>query len=211
MGVITRCFLLRTWLPTHFCSISALHNVTISIGLLQQSPTPKWHTHFLGGRPWNEVFLQLPHLPGEKHIGLPPFTDISNLLHSATWNCSMLAGLAEGGLLSRVFFSRYVIDMAKSSRHVELVFYAHDTGIIATSCKQALFIGYLEACFNILGHCLRNWSSPSRVSKKLGKVVQSVIPPFHFEISISSAFEKFQIFSMAPSYDVTRSVRSAKW
>jgi len=46
----------------------------------------------------------------------------------------MLAGLAEGGILFRVFFSRYVTDMAKSSRHVELVLYTHDTVIIATSC-----------------------------------------------------------------------------
>ena len=121
MGVTTRCFLLRNWLSIHVCSISALHNVTTPIGLLQQSPPPppKYYAHFLGGLPWNEVSLQLPHLPGEKHMDLPPFTDISILLHSATWTCSMLAGLAEGGLLSRVFFSRYVIDMAKSSRHVE--------------------------------------------------------------------------------------------
>jgi hypothetical protein len=55
---------------------------------------------FPGGLPWNEVFLQLSHLPGETHIDLPTFTDISNLLHSATWSCSMLAGLAEGDLLS---------------------------------------------------------------------------------------------------------------
>jgi len=41
MGVTTRRFLLGTWLPTHACSISALHKVTTPIGLLQQSPTPK--------------------------------------------------------------------------------------------------------------------------------------------------------------------------
>jgi len=46
----------------------------------------------------------------------------------------MLAGLAEGGLLSRVFFSRYMTDMAESSRHVQLILYVHDTVIIATSC-----------------------------------------------------------------------------
>jgi hypothetical protein len=48
-----------------------------------------------------------------KPYRLPPLTDISNLLHSATWTCSMLVGLAEGGLLSHVFFNRYRTDKAK--------------------------------------------------------------------------------------------------
>jgi hypothetical protein len=47
----------------------------------------------------------------------------------------MRAGLAQGGLISPVFFSLYVNHMPSPSHHVELALYADDTAIIATSRK----------------------------------------------------------------------------
>jgi len=43
------------------------------------------------------------------------------------------AGVAQGGLISPVLFSLYVNDIPSPSHHVELVLYADDTAIIATS------------------------------------------------------------------------------
>jgi hypothetical protein len=47
----------------------------------------------------------------------------------------MLAGVAQGGLITTVLFSLYV-DMPSPSQHVELALYADDTAIIATSRSQ---------------------------------------------------------------------------
>jgi len=50
----------------------------------------------------------------------------------------MWAGVAQGGMISPVFFSLYVNDMPPHSHHVELALYANDTAIIATSRKPTL-------------------------------------------------------------------------
>ena len=49
------------------------------------------------------------------------------------------------GKVSPVLFSLYVNDMPVLSHHVELAPYANDTAVIATSCKPALLVSYLEA------------------------------------------------------------------
>jgi hypothetical protein len=56
----------------------------------------------------------------------------------------MQAGVAQGGLSSLVPFSLYVNDMLSLPHHVELVFYADNTTIIATSRKPTLLVSYLE-------------------------------------------------------------------
>jgi hypothetical protein len=57
----------------------------------------------------------------------------------------MRAGVAQGGLISRVLFSPYVNDMPSPSYHVELALYADATTIIATSRKPTLLVSYLES------------------------------------------------------------------
>jgi hypothetical protein len=57
----------------------------------------------------------------------------------------MRAGVAQGGLISSVFFSLYVNYMPTPSQHVELVLYADATAIIATSRKSALLVSDLES------------------------------------------------------------------
>jgi hypothetical protein len=49
----------------------------------------------------------------------------------------MQAGVAQGGLISSVFFSLYVNDMSSPSHHVELDLYTDDTAIIVTSPSQS--------------------------------------------------------------------------
>jgi hypothetical protein len=78
---------------------------------------------------------------------------ISYYLHNRTFEAAFLtatsarrrmrAGVAQGGLVSPVLFSLYVNDMPVLSRHFELVLYADDTAIIATSRKPALLINSL--------------------------------------------------------------------
>jgi hypothetical protein len=55
--------------------------------------------------------------------------------------------------------------MPVPSRHVELSLYADDTTIIATSCKSALLIRYLETYLNDLERWLREWRIAINVSK----------------------------------------------
>ena len=62
----------------------------------------------------------------------------------------MRAGVAQGGLISPVLFSMYVNDMPSPSQYVELVLYADDTAIIATSRKPTLLVSYLESYLNDL-------------------------------------------------------------
>jgi hypothetical protein len=56
-----------------------------------------------------------------------------------------LAGVAQGGIISPVFFSLYVNNMPSPSHHVELALYADDTAILATSRKAMLLVSYLES------------------------------------------------------------------
>jgi hypothetical protein len=72
---------------------------------------------------------------------------------------------ATGGLISPVLFSLYVNDMPSLSHHVELVLYADDTAIIATSRKPTLLVSYLESHLNDLQLWLRECSIAINVSK----------------------------------------------
>ena len=56
----------------------------------------------------------------------------------------MLAGVAQGRIISPVLFSLYVNDIPSPSRHVGLALYADDTAVIATSRQPALLVKYLE-------------------------------------------------------------------
>jgi hypothetical protein len=69
----------------------------------------------------------------------------------------MRAGVAQGGLISRVLFSLYVNDMPSPSHHVELAFYVDDTAIIATSCKPTLLVSSLESYLSDLQRWLSDW------------------------------------------------------
>ena len=62
---------------------------------------------------------------------------------TATSSCrGTRAGVAQGGLISRVLVGLYV-DMPSHLHHVELALYVDDTAIIATSHKPMLLICYL--------------------------------------------------------------------
>jgi hypothetical protein len=76
----------------------------------------------------------------------------------------MLAGVAQGGLISPVLFSLYINDMPSPSHHAELPLYADDTTIIATSRKPTLLVSYLESYFNDLQRWLSEWRIAINVS-----------------------------------------------
>jgi hypothetical protein len=69
----------------------------------------------------------------------------------------MLAGIAQGEIISPVLFSLYVNDMPSPSRHVKLALYADDTFIIATSRQPALLVKYLETYLGKLEWWLSQW------------------------------------------------------
>jgi hypothetical protein len=74
----------------------------------------------------------------------------------------MQAGVAQGGLISPVPFRLYVNDKPTPSHHFELVLYADDTAIIATSCQPKLLVSNLEiAWFQVPG------SQPTKVLKSI--------------------------------------------
>jgi retron-type reverse transcriptase len=77
----------------------------------------------------------------------------------------MLAGVAQGALVSLELFSLYVNDMpVPNHHHVELTLYADDTAITVTSRKSALLIRYLETYLNDLERRLREWRIAINVS-----------------------------------------------
>jgi hypothetical protein len=77
----------------------------------------------------------------------------------------MMAGVAQGVLVSPVLFSLYVNDMLAPFRHVELALYADDTSLIATSRSPLLLISYLETYLNRLELWPRYWRIAINVSK----------------------------------------------
>jgi hypothetical protein len=77
----------------------------------------------------------------------------------------MRAGVAQGGLISAIFFSLYVNDMPTPSRHVELALYAEDTAIITTSHKPTLLVSYLVSYLRDLQRWLSEWRIDINVSK----------------------------------------------
>jgi hypothetical protein len=89
---------------------------------------------------------------------------IQSYLRSRTFEAAtssrrgMRAGVARGGgLISSVLFSLYVNDMPVPYRHVELVVYADDTAVIATSRKPVLLVSHLESYVADLELWLRKW------------------------------------------------------
>jgi hypothetical protein len=71
----------------------------------------------------------------------------------------MQAGVAQGGMISPVVFSRYV-NMSSPSHHVKLALYADDTAIISTSRKPTLLFSYLESYLNEI----QRWLSERRIA-----------------------------------------------
>jgi len=56
----------------------------------------------------------------------------------------MRAEVAQGGLISPVFFSLFV-DMPPPSHHIEVALYTDNTTTIAMSHKPTLLVSYLES------------------------------------------------------------------
>jgi hypothetical protein len=78
---------------------------------------------------------------------------------------SMVAGVAQGGLISPVLFSLCVNDMPSPSHHVEVALYADDTTTIAKSRKPTLLVRYLESYLNELQLWWSEWRIAINVSK----------------------------------------------
>jgi hypothetical protein len=57
----------------------------------------------------------------------------------------VVAGVAQGGIISRVPFGLFVKNMHSLSRQYELAFYADDTAYRSTSCHLALLFKNLES------------------------------------------------------------------
>jgi Reverse transcriptase (RNA-dependent DNA polymerase). len=84
----------------------------------------------------------------------------------ATDFCSLIrAGAAQGGVISHVLFSLYVNEIPTPSRRIELVQYADDTALVATSNQPALLVKYMEAHFSELEKWLRDWKIVINVGK----------------------------------------------
>jgi hypothetical protein len=77
----------------------------------------------------------------------------------------MLAGVAQGELISLVLFSLYVNDIHSHSHHFKLSLYADAKSIITTSRKPALLVSYLDSHFNDLHKCLSEWKIVINVCK----------------------------------------------
>jgi len=77
----------------------------------------------------------------------------------------MRAGVAQGVLISPVFFNLYVNDMPKTLHHVELALYADDTAIIATSRTPVLLVSYLQSYLSHLELWLTEWRIAINVTK----------------------------------------------
>ena len=90
----------------------------------------------------------------------------ASLLTATSSRRGMRSGVAQGGLISPVLFSLYVNDMPKSSHHVELALYAHDTAIIATSRTPVLLFSYLQSYLSHLERWQTEWRIAINVSKR---------------------------------------------
>jgi len=73
----------------------------------------------------------------------------------------MLAGMAQGRLISPIHFSLYVNETPSPSHHVD----TDDTAIIATSLKPTLLVSYLESYLNEL----QRWLSECRIAINVSK------------------------------------------
>ena len=74
----------------------------------------------------------------------------ASLKTATTTRRGMRAGVVQGGLISPVLFSLYVIVLPSPSHHVEFALYADETASIATSRKPTPFVSYLESYLNDL-------------------------------------------------------------
>jgi hypothetical protein len=73
--------------------------------------------------------------------------------------------VAEGGLISPVFFGLYSNDMPSPSQQVEFTIYADDTIIIATSRKRTLLVSNLESQLNEIQRRLSEYIIAISLSK----------------------------------------------
>jgi hypothetical protein len=64
-----------------------------------------------------------------------------------------------------VVFSLYANDIPTPFHHVELVQYADDMALVATSRRPSLIVGYPEAYLGGLEHWPRDWRIAINVSK----------------------------------------------
>jgi hypothetical protein len=76
----------------------------------------------------------------------------------------ILAGVAQGVLISPVPVSLYVNDTPSPSHHVEFALSADDTAIIATYRKPTLLVNYLQSYRNDLQRWLNEWKIDINVS-----------------------------------------------
>jgi hypothetical protein len=86
----------------------------------------------------------------------------ASFLTATFFRCGMRAGVAQGGLIYSVLFSRYVNDLPTPSHHVEL---ADDTAVISTSRKPALLVSYLDSYLSDLQRWLSEWRIAISISK----------------------------------------------
>jgi hypothetical protein len=89
---------------------------------------------------------ELPVRPGENHILITWLPNVPKSFQSATSTSrGIRAGVAQGGLVSPVLLGLYTNNIPTPSRNFELVQYADNTALVATSRSPSLLVGYLEA------------------------------------------------------------------
>jgi len=78
--------------------------------------------------------------------------------------CGMRARVTQRGLVSSILFC-LCVDIPAQSHHVELVLYADDTAIMATSRKPVLLLSYQKSYLGYPEWWLRGWRIAMNVSK----------------------------------------------
>ena len=76
----------------------------------------------------------------------------------------MRAGVAQSTVISPVLVPLYVNDIPTPCRHVEILQYADDTALVATSGSTKLLVKYLETYLIALERWLREWRIAMNVS-----------------------------------------------
>jgi hypothetical protein len=119
------------------------------------------------------TFLNFPSYPVITISSYLDFRTFQTSFQSATSTCrAMRAGVVQSGLVFSVLFSLYVNDIPTPSRQVELVQYADDTALAATSRSSSLLL-YKQFVRPMMDYVCPIWKSAARRHVRKLQVLQS--------------------------------------